>query len=257
MKIKKGNIIKPLYIFLVFMFLYIPIMVLIAFSFNESKLNVVWTGFTFKWYESLLHNEGILEAVKNSFVVAIISTVISVVIGTLTAIGLYKYKFKGKNVLDAILNIPLIIPEIVMGISLLAFFSIVKLPLGKVSLIIAHVTFSIAYVVAVVKTRLEGYDKSVEEAASDLGATPRCDNKLLCCRAGECNPSLEGIFNGEIWCNSRNKCSFNHYNGTDIGNIGIVSSPQKCQPEYEKDRSNIDRDSIGGEQHWIRYMGLC
>ncbi len=172
MKSKKGNAIKSLYVFLIFMFLYIPIMVLMAFSFNESKLNVVWTGFTFKWYESLLHNEGILEAVKNSFVVAIISTLISVVIGTLTAIGLYKYKFKGKNVLDAILNIPLIIPEIVMGISLLAFFSIVKLPLGKVSLIIAHVTFSIAYVVAVVKTRLEGYDKSVEEAALDLGATP-------------------------------------------------------------------------------------
>lgn len=172
MKRKNNNIIKPLYAFLVFMFLYIPIMVLMAFSFNESKLNVVWTGFTFKWYESLMHNAGILEAVKNSFIVAIISTIISVMIGTLTAIGLYKYKFKGKNALDAILNIPLIIPEIVMGISLLAFFSIVKLPLGKVSLIIAHVTFSIAYVVAVVKTRLEGYDKSIEEAASDLGATP-------------------------------------------------------------------------------------
>lgn len=172
MKRKKGDIIKPLYAFLVFMFLYIPIMVLMVFSFNDSKLNVVWTGFTFKWYESLIHNAGILEAVKNSFIVAVISTIISVIIGTLTAIGLYKYKFKGKNVLDAVLNIPLIIPEIVMGISLLAFFSIVKLPLGKVSLIIAHVTFSIAYVVAVVKTRLDGYDKSIEEAALDLGATP-------------------------------------------------------------------------------------
>lgn len=167
------NFIKSLYTFLIFMFLYIPIMVLIVFSFNDSKLNIVWTGFTFKWYRSLVHNAGILEAVKNSFIVAVISTVISVIIGTLAAVGLYKYKFKGKNVLDSMLNIPLVIPEVVMGISLLAFFSIVKLPLGKLSLIIAHVTFSISYVIAVVKTRLDGFDRSVEEAAMDLGATPR------------------------------------------------------------------------------------
>lgn len=163
---------KYLYSFLVFMFLYIPIMVLIAFSFNKSKLNVVWTGFTFKWYQSLIHNQGIIEAVKNSFIVAIISTVFSVIIGTLTSVGLYRYNFKGKKLLDTILYVPLVIPEIVMGISLLAFFATVKVPLGKVTLIIAHITFSIAYVVAVVKTRLDGFDKSVEEAAMDLGATP-------------------------------------------------------------------------------------
>lgn len=172
MKNKKIDLIKFIYLILIFMFLYIPIMVLIAFSFNQSKLNVVWTGFTFKWYQSLLHNAGILEAVKNSFIVAIISTILSVIIGSLAAIGMYRYKFKGKRIVDSILYVPLVIPEIVMGISLLAFFSIVKIPLGKVSLIIAHVTFSIAYVVAVVKTRLDGFDKSVEEVAMDLGATP-------------------------------------------------------------------------------------
>ncbi|MBU3102199.1 MULTISPECIES: extracellular solute-binding protein [Clostridium] len=154
------------------MFLYIPIIVLIGFSFNQSKLNVVWTGFTFKWYASLLHNAGILDAVKNSFIIAIISTIISVIIGTLAAIGMYRYKFHAKKLVDAILYVPLVIPEIVMGISLLAFFSIAKIPLGRVSLIIAHVTFSIAYVVAVVKTRLDGFDRSVEEVAMDLGATP-------------------------------------------------------------------------------------
>ncbi len=143
-----------------------------AFSFNESKLNAVWTGFTFKWYESLLQNEGVLEAARNSFSVALVSTVVSVIIGTLTALGLYRYKFRGKGLLDAVLTIPIIIPEIVMGISLLAFFSIMRLPLGRLSLIVAHVTFSVAYVVAVVKARLDGYDKSVEEAAADLGATP-------------------------------------------------------------------------------------
>ncbi|MGH4141092.1 extracellular solute-binding protein [Clostridium sp.] len=172
MKNKKIASIKFVYLLLIFMFLYIPIMVLITFSFNQSKLNVVWTGFTFKWYQSLLHNAGILEAVKNSFIIAIISTILSVIIGTLAAIGMYRYKFRGKRIVDAILYVPLVIPEIVMGISLLVFFSIVKIPLGKVSLIIAHVTFSIAYVVAVVKTRLDGFDKSVEEVAMDLGATP-------------------------------------------------------------------------------------
>lgn len=169
---KKHNIFKALYAFLIFLFLYVPIMVLIVFSFNDSKLNVVWNGFTMKWYNSLLHNAGILEAVKNSFIVAIVSTIIAVIIGTFAALGLYKYKFKGKNIIDSVLNVPLIIPEIVMGISLLAFFSLVKIPLGRISLIIAHVTFSIAYVVAVVKTRLDGFDASVEEAALDLGATP-------------------------------------------------------------------------------------
>lgn len=172
MKSSKGTIFKSIYAFLIYMFLYIPIMVLIVFSFNESKLNAVWTGFTFKWYESLMHNTGILEAVKNSFIVATTSTIVATIIGTLAAVGLYRYKFKGKNAIDSILNIPLIIPEIVMGISLLAFFTIVDMPLGMLSLIIAHVTFSIAYVVSVVKARLDGFDKSVEEAALDLGATP-------------------------------------------------------------------------------------
>ncbi|MCB2361199.1 extracellular solute-binding protein [Clostridium estertheticum] len=172
MKSKKTNSMKFLYLILIFMFLYIPIIVLIGFSFNQSKLNVVWTGFTFKWYGSLLHNAGILDAVKNSFIIAIISTIISVIIGTLAAIGMYRYKFRAKKLVDAILYVPLVIPEIVMGISLLAFFSIAKIPLGRVSLIIAHVTFSIAYVVAVVKTRLDGFDRSVEEVAMDLGATP-------------------------------------------------------------------------------------
>lgn len=172
MKNNKMRFLKSSYLLLIFMFLYIPIMILIAFSFNTSKLNVVWTGFTFKWYGSLLHNAGILEALENSFIVAVISTILSVIIGTLCSVGMYRYKFKGKGIFDSILYLPLVIPEIVMGISLLAFFSIVKIPLGKISLIIAHVTFCIAYVVAVVKTRLDGFDKSVEEAAMDLGASP-------------------------------------------------------------------------------------
>ncbi|GKX67044.1 extracellular solute-binding protein [Inconstantimicrobium mannanitabidum] len=173
---KKSRIIKPLYTFFILLFLYLPIAVLIVFSFNQSKLNVVWTGFTFKWYKSLVTNIGILEAVKTSFFVAIVSTIASVIIGTLGAVGMYRYKFKGKSILDTVLYVPLVIPEIVMGISLLAIFSLIKsmigLPLGRWTLIIAHITFSVAYVVAVVRTRLDDFDISLEEAARDLGATP-------------------------------------------------------------------------------------
>lgn len=155
-----------------YMFLYVPIIVLIAFSFNDSKLNAVWTGFTLKWYKSLAHNTGILEAVKNSLIIAVISTIISVMLGTLAAVGMYKHNFKGKSIVDSMLYVPLVIPEIVLGISLLAFFSMIDIPMGTVTLILAHVTFSVSYVVAVVRARLDGFDKSMEEAAMDLGATP-------------------------------------------------------------------------------------
>lgn len=158
--------------FLVYLFLYMPIIVLVVFSFNNSKLNAVWNGFTFKWYKSLFSNFGILEAVKNSLIVAFCSTIVATFIGTVTAYGMYKYASKGTKLLDSLLYIPIVIPEIVMGISLLAFFSELHFSLGLISLIIAHITFSISYVVIVVKARLDGFDKALEEAAMDLGATP-------------------------------------------------------------------------------------
>lgn len=164
--------INKAYSFLMYLFLYIPIIVLVLFSFNDSKLNAVWTGFSLKWYGSLFNNHSILEAAKNSLIIAFMSTIISVMLGTITAVGMYKYKFKGKTVLDGMLYVPIIIPEIVMGIAMLAFFSQVKMPLGITTLTLAHVTFSVSYVFIVVRTRLEGFDKSLEEAAMDLGATP-------------------------------------------------------------------------------------
>ncbi len=155
---------------LIYSFLYVPILVLIIFSFNQSKLNAVWTGFTFEWYGRLMHNGDVLEAAKNSIIVAIISTIVSTMIGTLAAVGMYRYKFRGKSVLDGLLYIPLVIPEIVMGISLLAMFSMLKIPLGIMTLVLAHVTFCVPYVFVVVRARLEGFDPSIEEAALDLGA---------------------------------------------------------------------------------------
>ncbi|MFS0821986.1 ABC transporter permease [Bacillus sp. 1P02SD] len=156
---------------LIYSFLYLPILILILFSFNKSKLNAVWTGFTFEWYAKLWSNTEVLEAAKITIIVAIVSTIASTILGTLVSVGMYKYHFKGKSMLDGMLYIPLVMSEIVMGIALLAFFSMVKMPLGIWTLIISHITFCIPYVVVVVRARLKGFDRSVEEAAMDLGAS--------------------------------------------------------------------------------------
>lgn len=169
---KKKSILSKLYAILVYLFLYLPIIVLVVFSFNSSKLNATWTGFTLDWYKKLLTNDQILLALKNSLIIAFISTAFATAIGTLAAIGMYRYKFKGKKAVEGLLYIPVVIPEIVMGISMLAFFSILNLEAGIITLILAHITFSIGYVVVVVRARLEGFDGSIEEAALDLGATP-------------------------------------------------------------------------------------
>lgn len=166
-----GKKIFSLYTILIYVILYMPIVILIIFSFNNSRINAVWEGFTFKWYIGLMNDSDVLEAFGNTIMVAVISTLISTMIGTLAAVGMYKYKFKGKTVLDGMLYVPIIIPEIVMGIALLVFFSQTQIPLGIVTLIIAHITFSISYVVVVVRARLDGFDNSLEEAAMDLGAT--------------------------------------------------------------------------------------
>lgn len=151
-------------------FLYIPIAVLVIYSFNESKLNVVWTGFTLKWYGELFKDDEIIRALMNTLQVAFVSTIISTMVGTLAAVGMYKYQFKGKTTLDNLLYIPIVIPEIVLGIALLIFFNKTSIELGIPTLIIAHSTFCIPFVVITVKSRMAGYDKSIEEAAIDLGA---------------------------------------------------------------------------------------
>ncbi|MEQ8199464.1 MAG: spermidine/putrescine ABC transporter permease, partial [Clostridiaceae bacterium] len=143
---KKSTLTTIFYVCCIYTFLYLPILILIVFSFNTSKVNAVWTGFTFNWYSKLLMDKQILNALKNTLIVAFSSTLISTILGTLTAVGMYKFKFKGKSVLDGLLYIPVVIPEIVLGIALLAFFSVVKVSLGIPTLIIAHVTFCMPYV---------------------------------------------------------------------------------------------------------------
>lgn len=156
----------------VFVFLYLPIGVLVAYSFNSSRLNILWEGFTLDWYAQLWSNAPILRTLKNSLIVATGTTAVSVVIGTTGAWLLHRYRYKFSRSLQTLICIPMMMPEIVMGISLLIFFTAVSLPLGYVSVMIAHVTFCFPFVLVAVQARLQGLDPALEEAALDLGATP-------------------------------------------------------------------------------------
>jgi spermidine/putrescine transport system permease protein len=156
----------------VFAFIYIPILVLVVFSFNQERINAVWTGFTTDWYISLFNDADMLRAIYNSLVVGIVSTAIATVLGTLTAVGMTRYRFPLKNMFDSVLYLPIIIPEIVMGVSLLVFYVFIQFTLGTASIIIAHVTFNISFVAVVVRARMAGMDESLEHAALDLGASP-------------------------------------------------------------------------------------
>ena len=153
-------------------FLYLPLLILALYSFNESRLNAVWSGFTLDWYLSLFKNRRVLEALTNSLIVAFASTIVSTVLGTTAAIALNKYQYKYKNVINGLLYLPILIPEIVMGLSLLVLFSQAHIPLGKTSLILAHITFCVSFVVITVNARLEGMRPELEQAAMDLYATP-------------------------------------------------------------------------------------
>jgi ABC-type spermidine/putrescine transport system permease subunit II len=166
------NLFKPLTWFtaLGYVFLYLPICVLIGFSFNTSRFSVVWEEFTWNWYVKLIEDPLILDALKNSIIVAIVATILSTIIGTLTAYGLYRYRFRGKSLFDGVLFLPIVTPEIVVGISLVIFFVLIHVNLGLTTIIIAHVAFDIPFVMLVVRARLQGMDRSLEEAAMDLGA---------------------------------------------------------------------------------------
>ena len=156
----------------VFAFLYLPIALLVVYSFNDSKLNLYWAGFTTKWYGMLFGNEVLLRAFQNSLIVATTTTALSVVIGTSAAWLLYRYRFPAQQTLGLLIFIPMVMPEVLMGVSLLVLFVSLGIPLGYGTLIIAHTTFCFPFVLVGVQARLQGIDPSLEEAAMDLGATP-------------------------------------------------------------------------------------
>jgi spermidine/putrescine transport system permease protein len=153
-----------------FIFLYLPIIILIIFSFNENKATSIWTGFSLVWYQALFKDQAVLEALKVTLWVAFWSTLISTVIGTLTAIAMERFKFAGKVAYDAVLYLPIIIPDIVMALSTLLFFVIMGIPLSRYTVLIAHVAFNISFVAIIVRARLADMDNVLEEAAADLGA---------------------------------------------------------------------------------------
>ena len=159
------------YILLVLMFLFLPIGILILFSFNTSRLNIVFEGFTLDWYVSLFQNRTLLEALKNTLIVAFTSTIVSTIIGTISAYGLHKYSFKGKDIVNELIYIPVVIPEIVLGIALLSIYTLFKMELGMFTLILAHICFCIPFVIISVRSTLDNLDPNLEQAASDLGAS--------------------------------------------------------------------------------------
>lgn len=156
----------------IFLFLYLPIVILIAYSFNENRFVSVWTGFSTHWYGEVFRDPAVRNAFGVSMWLALWSTLISTIIGTLTAIAMERFKFWGKVTYDAILYLPIIIPDIVMALSTLLFFVLLGVSLSRYTILIAHIAFNIAFVAIVVRARLADMDETLEEAASDLGANP-------------------------------------------------------------------------------------
>ncbi len=162
-----------LYIILFYTFIYIPIAVSIVFSFNDQKKNTSWQGFTLDWWQQLFADSDIWQVVLNTLIVALVSTAFATVIGTLGAVGMVRHEFKGKQLLNSAVYVPIVIPEIVLAVALLCIYIKIDFPLGLWSIILGHTTLTLPFVVINVKSRLAGYDKSLEEAAMDLGANQR------------------------------------------------------------------------------------
>lgn len=153
-----------------FLFLYVPILILIIFSFNASRFVTTWSGFSLRWYGELFQDDAMMLALRNSLVVAVVSTIISTVFGTLVSLAMERHRFFGKLAFDALLYLPIIIPDIAMAVMLLLFFVMSKITLSLTTIIISHVAFNISFVAIVVRARLVGFDRSLEDAAQDLGA---------------------------------------------------------------------------------------
>ena len=155
-------------------FLYVPLVILAMYSFNDSRINAVWTGFTFRWYEQLFNNRRVLEALINTLIIGFASTIVSTTLGTIAAIALHRYKYKMQSVINGLVYLPILIPEIVMGLSLLVLFSQVQMPLGKGSLILAHITFCLSFVVITVGARLDPSMISSSASSWRVPTPPRC-----------------------------------------------------------------------------------
>ena len=150
-------------------FLYVPLLIVVVYSFNDSRLNAECVGFTFGWYDKLFHNQDMLLAAGNSLLIGLTASAVSTVLGTMAGLAMYRYR---NRLLSILVLAPIAIPEILMGVSLLIFFVLLNLTLGLVSVALAHIAFCIGFVAIVVRSRLAGMDESLTEAARDCGASP-------------------------------------------------------------------------------------
>lgn len=166
-KMGAGSII---FMALVYLFLYMPVFVIILFSFNKNNTNMVFDGFTLKWYLEVFQGDSLLKNFWLSIELALVSMVISVVLGTLATIGLYRYEFKLKKFINGLLYVPIVIPELVIGLASLASFSKMGMTMGFATMVFAHVTFCLPFVIITLRSRIANFDSSIEEAAMDLGA---------------------------------------------------------------------------------------
>ncbi|MGH8756397.1 MAG: ABC transporter permease, partial [Burkholderiales bacterium] len=162
---------------LVYAFLYVPLVIVVVYSFNDSRLSAEWVGFTLNWYNVLFNDQQMIRAAVNSLTIAVTSSIVATALGTMAGIAIHRYKLK---FLPFMVITPVAMPEILLGVSLLLFFiQVMNLTLGMLSIIIAHITFCIGFVAIVVRARLAGMDESIFEAARDLGATPWQTFKLV------------------------------------------------------------------------------
>lgn len=167
-----SKIARRLFLFLVYAFLYAPIVVLIVFSFNESKTRGSWTGFSLEWYNVLFQDAEVMQALWNTVFVAIVATIVSTVIGTLGAIGIEQFRTKPKRAILSLNQIPVINPDIVMAVGLMVLYRTLNMDTGMVTLVLAHIAFTTPYVVLSVLPKLKQMPRALPEAAMDLGATP-------------------------------------------------------------------------------------
>jgi spermidine/putrescine transport system permease protein len=161
-----------IYVGIVLALTYVPIIVMAVYSFNASKISSVWGGWSFKWYQTLFGDDDIWEALRNSLVLAVLSCLCAVLIGTMGALGFHRKKSKIGGTIIYLSMLPIMLPEIILGMVFLSTFSLMGLPFGMTTLVIAHTTFCVPYIYSMVSARLVGMDKSIEEAALDLGASP-------------------------------------------------------------------------------------
>lgn len=169
-KLKASSVIYMIYAVFIYALLYIPVIVLVVFSFNDSRNNLVWKSFTTKWYEELWTDSELWGILLNTLIIAIVASLFAIVIGTLGAVGMSKLKFKGKGLLDSAVYIPIIIPEIVLAVATLLVLQLVNVPFGLLAMSLGNASLVLPYVYVTVKSRLVGMDPSIEEASLDLGA---------------------------------------------------------------------------------------